>query len=152
MTITWSLANGCGQQQNWRQQKIHVKCWQFQWLCWYGNAMRGTLSNGAHPRLHAKPLYAAIRQVPAPYHPGGHHGWQFRMKQKNTNKTHLLPSFLMVDQCKKAKQYQDPKQTLYSCHWCNMLRTNVKHQYLSWRAQLYFELSNVVNRQNLKSY
>jgi hypothetical protein len=61
------------------------------------------------------------------------------MKQKSINKTQLLPSFLTVDQCKKAEQFWDPKQTLYSCHGCNELRTNVKHHYSS------FELSNVVN-------
>jgi hypothetical protein len=69
---------------------------------------------------------------------------------KNTNKTQLLPSFLTVDRCKKAKQFWDPKQALYSRHWCNKLRTNVKPHYSSRRAQLHFELSNVVNGQKLK--
>ncbi len=85
-----------------------------------------------------------------PYFPSGRHGWRFGMKPKNTNKTQLLSSFLMVDQCKKAKQFWDPKQTLYSCHWWNKLHTNVKAHYLSWRAQLHFELSNVVNGQKIK--
>ncbi len=53
---------------------------------------------------------------PTLYCPGGRHGRQFQMKPKNTKKTQLLPSFLMVDQCKKAKQFWDPKQTLYSHH------------------------------------
>jgi hypothetical protein len=59
--------------------------------------------DGAHPWLYAKPLDATIGRVPTPYHPSGRHGQQFRMKQKNTNKTQLLPSFLMVDWRKKAK-------------------------------------------------
>ncbi len=29
-----------------------------------------------HPGFHLKPLDAAIKQVPAPYHPGGRHGRQ----------------------------------------------------------------------------
>ena len=37
-------------------------------------ATRGALPNRAHPELHLKPLDAAIRQVPSPYCPGGHHG------------------------------------------------------------------------------
>jgi hypothetical protein len=48
MTITWSLAYGYGQQQNQRQQKIHVKRWQFQWPCGYSGAMQGTSPNGVH--------------------------------------------------------------------------------------------------------
>ncbi len=40
MTKTWSLAYGCGQQQNQRQQKIHVKRWQFRWPCGDGGAMQ----------------------------------------------------------------------------------------------------------------
>ncbi len=147
MTITWSLAYGCGQQRNWRQQKIHLKHWQFWWPCGYGGAMQGALPNGAHLWLHAKTLDAAIRQVSALYCPSGCHGQQF---WKNTNKTQLLPSFLTVDWCKKAKQCRDPKQTLYSRHWCNKLCTNVKQYYSSWRAQLHFELSNVVNGQKFE--
>ncbi len=69
---------------------------------------------------------------------------------QNTNKTQLLPSFLTLDRRKKAKQFWDPKQTLYSAHWCKKLHTNVKHYYSSWRAQLHFELSNVVNGQKFK--
>ncbi len=85
-----------------------------------------------------------------PVPPCGCHGWRFWIKPKDTTKTQLLPSFLMVDQCKKAKQFCDLKQTLYSHHQCNKLRTNVKPHYLSWRAQLHFELSNVVNGQKLE--
>jgi hypothetical protein len=54
--------------------KIHVKRWQFQWPCRYGGAIWGALPNGAHPWLHAKPLDAAIGQVPVPYCPGGRQG------------------------------------------------------------------------------
>jgi hypothetical protein len=76
--------------------------------------MRGASPKGAHPWLHAEPLDAAIGQVPKLYCPGGRHGQRFQMKQKNTNKTQLLPSFLTVDRRKKkARQFQDPKKTLY---------------------------------------
>ncbi len=112
--------------------------------------MWGASPNGAHQWLHGKPLDAAIGQVPAPYCPGGRHGWQFWMKPKSTNKTQLLPSFLMVDRLKRAKQFWDPEWTIYSDHQCNKLRTNGKHNYSSWRAQLHFELSNVVNGQKFK--
>jgi hypothetical protein len=40
----------------------------------------------------------------------------FKQKQRNTNKTQLLPSFLTVDGHKKAIQFWNPKQTLYSRH------------------------------------
>jgi hypothetical protein len=72
--------------------------------------------DGAHLWLHAKPLDAAMGRVPVPYCPGSRHGRHFRMKQKNTNKTQLLPSFHTVDQRKKAKQFRDPKRTLSSRH------------------------------------
>jgi hypothetical protein len=74
MTITWSLAYSCGQQQNPWRQKIHLKRWQFRWPCGYGGAMRGASPNGAHPWLHAKPLDAAIGRVPTPYCRSGRHG------------------------------------------------------------------------------
>ncbi len=149
-TITWSLAYGCGQQWNWWRQKIHFKCWQFQWPCGYGGVMRGTFPNGAHLWLYAKPLDATIGQVLMRYCPGRRHGQRFWMKQKNINKTHFLPRFLMVDRHKKGKQFREPKRTLYSSHWCDKLRRNVKHYYSSWRAKLHFELSNVVNGQKFK--
>jgi hypothetical protein len=72
------------------------------------------------------------------------------MKPQNTNNTHFLPSFLTVDQHKKAKQFWDPKRTLYSHHQCNKLRTNLEPYYSSQRAQLHFELSNVVNGQKFE--
>jgi hypothetical protein len=71
-------------------------------------------------------------------------------KTKNTNKTQLLLSFLTVDRRKKAKQFRDPRRTLYLRHWCKKLRMNVKCYFSSWRAQLHFELSNVVNAQKFK--
>ncbi len=74
----------------------------------------------------------------------------FGCKQENTNKTQLSASKPMVDLSKKAKQFWDPKRTLYSHHPCNKLRTNVKHHDSSWRAQLHFELSNVVNKQKFE--
>ncbi len=130
--------------------KIHVKRWQFWQPCRYGGAIQSALPIGAHPWLHAEPLDAVIRLVPMPYCPGGRHGWRFQMKHKNTNKTQLLPSFLTVDRRKKAKQFLYPKQTLYSRHQWNKLHTNVKHHYSSWRAQLDFELSNIVNVQKFE--
>ncbi len=138
---------GYGRQRNRRLQKMQAnwrQCWS---PCRQGNAAGCTSPNEAHPWLHAKPLDAAIGQVPMSYCPGGCHGRGFWMKPKNTNKTQLLPSFLTVDQRKKAKQFWDPKWTLYSRHQCNKLRINMKHHYSSWRAQLHFELSKVVNGQ-----
>ncbi len=70
--------------------------------------------------------------------------------KKNTNKTQLLPSFLTVDRRKKAEQFWDLKWTLCSCHRCDKLHTNMKHYCSSWRAQLHFELSNVVNGQKFE--
>jgi hypothetical protein len=78
--------------------------------------MLGALPNGVHLWLHAKPLDAAIGQVPVPYCPGVRHGRRYRMKQKNTYKTQLLPSFLMVEGRKQAKQFWDPTRALYSRH------------------------------------
>jgi hypothetical protein len=43
----------------------------------------------------------------------------FEKKRKNTNKTQLLPSFLMVDQRKKAIKTLAPPGTLYSRPWRN---------------------------------
>jgi hypothetical protein len=125
--------------------------WQQIWSpCCRGNTALCASPNGVHPLLHAKPLDAAIGWVPAPYCPGGCHIWWFWMKSKNSNKTQLLPSFLTVDRHNKAKQFRDPKQTLYSRHWCDKQRTNVKSHYSSWRAQLHFELSNIVNGQKFE--
>ncbi len=141
---------GYGRQRNRQLQKMQANWWQFWSPCRQGNTARCASPDGAHPWLHTKSLDAAIRLVPALHCLGGCHGQQFWMKPKNTNKTQLSPSFLMVDQCKKAKQFRDPKRTLYSRHWCDKLCTNVKHNYLSWRAQLHFELSNVVNGQKFE--
>ncbi len=135
---------GYGRQWNWHLQKMQANRRCFWSPCRWGNTARCASPNGAHPWLHAKPLDAAIGQVPMPHCPGSRHGQRFWMKLKNTTKTQLLPSFLMVDRHKKAKQFWDPKQTLYSHHLC--VHTNVKPYYSRWRAQLHFELSNVVNR------
>ncbi len=120
---------GYGRQWNQRLQKMQANGWWFQSPCHWGDTARCALSDGAHPWLHAKPLDAAIGQVPAPYHPGGRHGRWFRMKHKNTDNAQLLPSFLTVDQRKKAKQFWDPKRILYSRHQCDKLRRNVKHRW-----------------------
>jgi hypothetical protein len=74
---------------------------QFRSPCHRGNTARCASLNGVHPWLHAMPLDAAFGQVPVPYCPGGHHGRRFRKDKKKTNKTQLLPSFLIVDQHKK---------------------------------------------------
>jgi hypothetical protein len=42
----------------------------------------GHITRWSTSRLHSKPLDAAIGRVPAPYCPGGRHGWRI------TNKTH----------------------------------------------------------------
>ncbi len=138
---------GYGLQRNRQLQKMQANQQRFWSPCRQGDMARCTLPDGAHTWLHAKPLDSAIGQVSAPYRPGGRHGWRFRMKPKHTYKTQLVPSFLTVGRCKKANQFHGPKPTLYSRHWCNELHTNVKPHYLSWRAQLHFELSNIVNRQ-----
>jgi len=53
---------------------------------------RGTSTDGAYQWLHAKPLYAAIGCVLAPYQPGGRHGHRRRRRVENTHKTQLLAS------------------------------------------------------------
>ncbi len=95
---------GYGWQQNQQLQKMQANRWWFWLPCCRGNTAQCALPNGAHPWLHAKPLDATIGQVPAPYCPGGHHGWLFWMK-KYTNKTQFLPSFLTVDQRKKLNNF-----------------------------------------------
>ncbi len=129
---------------------MQANWWWFRSPCNQGDTAQCTLPDGVHLWLHAKPLDAAIRRVPAPYCPGGCHGCRFQMKPKNTNKTQLLSSFLTVDRRKKAKQFREPKRTLYTRHWCNKLHTNVQPHYSSWRVQLHFELSNVVNGQKFE--
>jgi hypothetical protein len=100
--------------------------WQQFWSpCRRGNTAQCTSPNGVHQWLHAKPLDAAIRQVPTLYCPGGRHGWRFWMKPKNTNKTQLLPSFLTVDQRKKAKQFRKPKTD----PWLTSLMQQAVYQY-----------------------
>ena len=54
--------------------------------------MLGTLPNGVLPWLHAKPLDAAIGQVPMPQCSSGCHGRQICCKTQNTNKTQFLAS------------------------------------------------------------
>ncbi len=70
--------------------------------------------------------------------------------KKNTTKTQLSASKPTVVLSKKAEHFWDPKQTLYSSHWCGKLHTNMKHHDSSYRAQLHFEPSNVVNGQKFK--
>ncbi len=100
---------GYGQQWNQRLWKMHENWRRFGSSLRRGDTARCASPNGAHPWLYANPLDAAIGQVPARYGPGGRHGRRFWMKHKNTNKTQLLPSFLMVDQHKKAKLFKTDK-------------------------------------------
>ena len=64
--------------------------------------MLGTSPDGVHLWLKAKPLDAAIGQVPAPHCSSGHHGQRIRCKAHKTNKTQLLASdyrtFLLENQ------------------------------------------------------
>ena len=77
---------------NRQQQNMQANWWQF-WLPWQcSGTTRGTSPDRVHPGLHSKPLDAPIRQVPAPYCPGGRHGQRIRIKHKNSNKTQLLAS------------------------------------------------------------
>jgi hypothetical protein len=60
--------------------KMQANQWQFRlpWQC--SGTTQGASPDGTHPGLHSKPLDAAIGQVPAPYHPGGHHGQRILIK------------------------------------------------------------------------
>ena len=51
-----------------------LRCRPFWWLCGGVEAVHAALPNAACPRLHWKPLDAAIGRLLAPYRPGGHHG------------------------------------------------------------------------------
>ncbi len=103
--LTMLFSYGYGRQRNRRLQKMQANQRRFWLPCRQGNMARCTSPDGAHQWLHAKQLNAAISQVPAPYCPGGHHGWWFWMKHKNTNKTQFLPSFLMADDAKKQNNF-----------------------------------------------
>ncbi len=96
---------GWGRQQNWQLQKMQANWRWFRSPCRHGNTAQCTLPDGVHLWLHAKPLDAAIRRVPALYCPGSCHGQRFWMKHKNTNKTQFLPSFLMADDTKKLNSF-----------------------------------------------
>jgi hypothetical protein len=67
--------------------------------------MQGTRPNGTHPLLHAKPLDVSLGECPCSIAPVAAIVNDFKKNKKNTNKTQLLPSFLTVDQRKKAKQF-----------------------------------------------
>ncbi len=92
--------------------KIHIKRWWFRRPCIYGGAIRGLLPNGAHPQIHAKPLDAAIRQVPAPYCPDSYHGWRLQKEEKTLTKHNLyLLAFSQYTNIKKPsnlKTHQGP--------------------------------------------
>jgi hypothetical protein len=49
---------------------------------------------------------------------------EFEWNTQNPNKTQLL-----------AVRILTPKRTLYSAHWCDKLRVNVKRQDSTWRAR-----------------
>ncbi len=130
---------GYGWQWNWHLQKMQANRQWFWSLCRRRDTARCASPNGAHPWLYSKPLDAAIGQVPMPHCPNGRHGRQFWMKPKNTNKTQLLPSFLMVDQHKKDKQLWDPKQNplltssmQHGVYKCETLLFKVKSSATFW--------------------
>jgi hypothetical protein len=112
--------------------------------------MQGASPDEAHPWLHAKPLDATIGRVPASYCPGGHHGRQFRKEKKHTTKTQLLPSFLTVDQHKKAINSQDPK--VPSTHVFGATSPNPNPYATSQVEELsyIFDLSKVANGQKFE--
>ncbi len=56
------------------KEKMHANHWWFWLPCGCSDTVQWASPNGAHPRLHWKPLDAAIGQVPAPYCPGSCHG------------------------------------------------------------------------------
>ncbi len=70
-------------------EKSHEKCRQIagDFNCHVDAAVlgmtRGASPDEAHPGHHLKQLDAAIKQVPAPYHPGGRHDGQ-RICSNNT--------------------------------------------------------------------
>jgi len=61
---------------------------------------------------------------------------EFVETTQNTNKTQLLASYYRTFLLVKAKQFWDPKWTLYSAHQSNKHRLNLKWQSCSQGAQL----------------
>jgi hypothetical protein len=71
------LSYGYGRQRNQLLQKMQANRQQFRLLCHRGDTARCASPDGVHLWLHAKPLDAAIGQVPTLYCPGGRHGQRF---------------------------------------------------------------------------
>ncbi len=141
---------GYGWQRNRQLRNMQANQWQCWSPCCRGDTAGCASPDGVDLWLHAKPLDAAIRQVPVSNCPGSCHGQGFRMKPKNSNKTQLWPSFLMVD-WRKKKLNNFGTQNGPSTHVINATSCiNTKPHYLSWKAQLHFELSNIVNGQKFK--
>ena len=74
---------------------------------------------------------------------------EFVETTQNTTKTQLLASNYGTFQLLAVCENFTPKRTLYSAHWYAKLRKNVRLHNWSWRAQLNFELSNIVSGQKL---
>ena len=124
-------------------EKMQGNRWWF-WLAWQcSSTTQGTLPDGAHPGLHSKgqwmpqPVECLCRIALAAAMVN-----TFEWNTQNTNKTQLL---VLISSC--LWEFQDPKQTLYSAHWCNMLCLNVKRHNWRWRACTHFQLSNLVRGQ-----
>jgi hypothetical protein len=67
-------------------------------IWWYDAACIAQSSTSRASLEAMQQLDAAIGQVPMPYCPSGHCGWQFWCKTLNIHKTQLSASQLMVDQ------------------------------------------------------
>ena len=136
ITMTMLFSYGYRWQRNQRLQKMQANWQQFQSPCHRGNMAQYASPNGAPPWLHAKPLDAAIWQVPAPYCLSGHHGRRSQMKPKNTNKTQLLPSFLMVDDTEKLNNFgtqNGPSTHIINARSCvEMWSTTIQAEELSY--------------------
>ena len=124
----------------------------------------------------SKPLDAAIHWVPAPFAPAATMVDKFKWNTQNSDKTQLLASengtfwslvvyenfgtqngsttYLLIH---RNANYGITMSwchswhfLLYSAHWCNKLRLNVKCHDWSWRAWLHFYVSNVARGQKLE--
>ena len=58
--MIWSLAYGCGQQQNWRDKKYTVKSTTILMAMLPGHMVWCASPDEKHSWLHVKPLYATI--------------------------------------------------------------------------------------------
>ena len=133
LTITWSLAYGYGQQRTRRDKK----CWQIN-ANFDGHGDAAVRRGAQRPMEHIQGFTRSHWMPPSGeclcrigIAPTAAMVGDFELNTQNTNKTQLVPSdyrtFLLV----KAKQFWDPKRTLYSRHRCYKLRLNLKRHDLS---------------------